>query len=338
VTAVHRTGPPSRSVVPDLDLLRAISTSFRPDSVVRVERQLSRYSTSATVEDVTVVLTDGSAVALLLKDLSPEALLDGARAGKPGFLADPAREMWAYRQLLPGSAAHRPARCLAAVDEGHHRWLLLEKVPGVELYQVGDLAVWVEAAAALAALHRDLTDRLGHVPEARAHLLKQDATHLHAWMQRALRFEVRRGGGRLAALEALAPVHDGVVAVLGELPEVVVHGDLYASNVLVVRSDPVRVCAIDWEMVSVGPAVLDLAALTSGSWLDDERHVMAKAYWSAMDDPRWRPDLDEFLRVLDLARLHLCVQWLGWSPDWTPPPEHAHDWLREARALARRLE
>ena len=34
----------------------------------------------------------------------------------------------------------------------------------------------------------------------------------------------------------------------------------------------------------------------------------------------------------DLARcrLHLALQWLGWSPDWRPPPEHAHDWLGEA--------
>ena len=30
------------------------------------------------------------------------------------------------------------------------------------------------------------------------------------------------------------------------------------------------------------------------------------------------------------ARLHLAVQWLGWSRDWTPPREHATDWLGES--------
>jgi hypothetical protein len=31
------------------------------------------------------------------------------------------------------------------------------------------------------------------------------------------------------------------------------------------------------------------------------------------------------------------VQWLGWSPDWSPPAEHAHDWLGEALHLADKL-
>jgi hypothetical protein len=29
---------------------------------------------------------------------------------------------------------------------------------------------------------------------------------------------------------------------------------------------------------------------------------------------------------------------LGWSSDWTPPPQHARDWLAEAAALAARVE
>jgi hypothetical protein len=31
------------------------------------------------------------------------------------------------------------------------------------------------------------------------------------------------------------------------------------------------------------------------------------------------------------------VQWLGWSRDWTPPPEHVHNWLDTASTLGRRL-
>jgi hypothetical protein len=31
------------------------------------------------------------------------------------------------------------------------------------------------------------------------------------------------------------------------------------------------------------------------------------------------------------------VQWLGWSSQWSPPAQHAHDWLSEALALAERL-
>jgi len=31
------------------------------------------------------------------------------------------------------------------------------------------------------------------------------------------------------------------------------------------------------------------------------------------------------------------VRWLGWSPQWSPPPEHAQDWLHEALSLAEKL-
>ncbi len=37
-------------------------------------------------------------------------------------------------------------------------------------------------------------------------------------------------------------------------------------------------------------------------------------------------------------RLYIAVQWLGWSRDWSPPAEHAHDWLSEALSLAEELE
>ncbi len=40
---------------------------------------------------------------------------------------------------------------------------------------------------------------------------------------------------------------------------------------------------------------------------------------------------------LAACRLHFALQWLGWSADWRPPAEHAHDWLGEALELARNL-
>jgi hypothetical protein len=46
---------------------------------------------------------------------------------------------------------------------------------------------------------------------------------------------------------------------------------------------------------------------------------------------------EDFLVALDLCHLHLAVQWLGWSPRWTPPPEHTHNWLDEALRLAEKL-
>ena len=31
------------------------------------------------------------------------------------------------------------------------------------------------------------------------------------------------------------------------------------------------------------------------------------------------------------------MQWLGWSKDWSAPPEHSHDWLDEATNVAQRM-
>lgn len=334
---VSRTGAASQTAVSDDELAVAVLGAFPDRQVVRVERELSRHSTSATIDDVTVHLADGTLVPLILKDLTPDAWLDGARAGKPESLRDPRRELSVYRQLLPHAHDGQTAACLAAVDTDERQWLLLEKVPGVELYQVGEVEVWAASAATVAALHRDLTARVNDAPDACSRLLVHDAAYLQRWMQRALEFEARRGGAHSESLQALARVHGTVVERLLDQPRVVLHGDLYASNVLVVRGDPTRVCPVDWEYAALGPAVLDLAALTSGDWLEEERKAIADFYYAAMDDSRWRPDREGFGKALDLARLQVCVQWLGWSPEWTPPPEHAHDWLSEARRLGARL-
>jgi len=113
---------------------------------------------------------------------------------------------------------------------------------------------------------------------------------------------------------------------LGQLPTTLVHGELYASNVLVA---PGRVCPVDWELAGIGPGVLDVAALTAG-WPDEERSTLIDAYRSASKEP---PDRDG----VDRAALHLSVQWLGWSPDWTPTPENALDWRAEIAKLVEAL-
>ncbi|HEY2052502.1 MAG TPA: hypothetical protein VGH14_01050, partial [Solirubrobacterales bacterium] len=44
-------------------------------------------------------------------------------------------------------------------------------------------------------------------------------------------------------------------------------------------------------------------------------------------------------RDLDLARLQVAVQWLGWAPpDWEPPPGQRRDWTAEAVEIAEGLE
>jgi thiamine kinase-like enzyme len=88
---------------------------------------------------------------------------------------------------------------------------------------------------------------------------------------------------------------------------------------------------VDWEMAGVGPALVDVAALTAG-WGTSERERLIAAY------ERAGPPATVDRADLDRCRLHLSLQWIGWAPDWQAPPAHAHDWVDEALAVAGRLD
>jgi hypothetical protein len=85
-------------------------------------------------------------------------------------------------------------------------------------------------------------------------------------------------------------------------------------------------------MAGSGPGVLDLAALTAGSWTAAEHTRIENAYREALP-VELRPGADD----LDYARLLLAAQWLGWSDSWSPPPEHLQDWAAVAVSLIERL-
>jgi hypothetical protein len=311
--------------------------------VVRLDRRPSPYRTSCALEELDVWLDDGVELALLFKDLSRDALAPVAARVKPLFLHDPRREIEVYRRVLARRRLGTAALHGAVVEPARRRyWLFLERVPGFELYQIDDTAVWGRVAAWLAGLHGELAAEARGLAGA-AHLLTYDARYYRRWPRRAAAFAAARCGTpahpaarRLARLvERYEPVVERLLA----LPTTLLHGEFYASNVLV-QSDAgaTRVCPIDWEMAAVGPGLIDLAALTSGRWPDERRTELALAYHAALPpDGAWAPSPAELLGALESCRLHLAMQWLGWASDWTPPPEHAHDWLSEAFSLADRL-
>src|SRR3954468_25031699 len=111
------TTPPREVAVtaPDPDdgawaaLLRELGERVAPRRVVGVRREPHPYRTSYPVEAVDVDLDDGSAVPLVLKDLSRDALTETARRAKPAFLHDPLREIEVYRAVLPDAPPGPPA-------------------------------------------------------------------------------------------------------------------------------------------------------------------------------------------------------------------------------------
>jgi hypothetical protein len=271
--------------------------------VTTVERSPSPYRTSFPIEELRVELADGTTLQLVRKDLRRSALGATAQRVKPEFLHDPGREIEAYR-LLAGRRLGTPARYGAGQG-----WILLEKVPGIELAQSGELEDWRRAARWLARLH---TTFAGTPPSSRL-LLDHDAAYYRLWPQRA--------AARAPEVSWIAARYEPVIERLVALPRTLIHGEFYASNILVAGE---RVAPVDWEMAAVGAGLLDLAALVTG-WTGEERAAILAAY----------PGVDDL--AMAACRLHLALQWLGWSTDWTPPPAQAYDWLGEVRETAERL-
>lgn len=279
------------------------------------------YRTSFPLEELRVELVGEGSLALLLKQLDWEALNPDAQVAKPRFLHDPEREPAVYANLLP-QAPPGPPRCFGAVSEPGRHWLLLERVEGRELFQVGERELWEEAARWLARFHVAMAPDLDrHRTSGR--LIDHDADFYGRWIERAREFATDP-----KPVEWLAARHEQVIDTLLAQPRTVLHGEFYASNVLV--SDQ-RVAPVDWELAAAGPGLTDLAALTSG-WPQADREAIAAAYAAVPGVPPFT------LRDLDFARLQVAIQWLGWAPpEWEPPKGQRHDWLTEAVELAEEL-
>ena len=292
-------------------------------SIAGVRMSEHAYRTSHWLAELEVRFRDGGVERLVLKDLGPGSLADEALRAKPGSTIEPVREIEVYRDVLAGAGLGTAAFRGAVVRPADCRyWLFLERLEGVELWQVGSLEVWCLVATRLAELHARLAC------SSPRHAVRWDRDYATAWLECALEVSAH------AVLLRLAPRFGELVERLLRLPSGFVHRELYPSNVIVDVSRG-RVSPIDWETAGIGPQLLDLAALTSGGWTDGERRAIALAYAASSG---WWADEEELLSALDACRLHLAVQWLGWSAVWTPPAAHAHHWLGDVERLGRRLD
>jgi hypothetical protein len=99
-----------------------------------------------------------------------------------------------------------------------------------------------------------------------------------------------------------------------------------------------EICPVDWERTSLAPGMMDVAALSSGKWDHVQRRDLTTAYYEAISQHRSDvSDLATYERNIELCRLQLSIQWLGWSPHWNPPPAQAQDWLAEALSAVHAL-
>lgn len=342
---METTTPPhvaTADLLPALD--GVLSTHYGGASrVVELARRPSDFSSSYALEELEATLDDGTCLQIMFKNLGWDSMLEGARQAKPAFLYNPLREIETYRSVLASRQTGAPVCFGAVVDAPRARyWLFLERVSGFKMRHVGEFSTWREVARWLALLHTDFAGGAGTLGgRACDHLLRYDEDFFRLWIGRARSF-IRRAGAAHSSrdarhIERLAAGYERLVGWLASLPVTLLHGDFFASNVMTQETaDGLRVCPVDWEMAGIGPGLIDLAALTSGTWSDEERAEIAMSYYEALDGAR-PSSAGEFFTLLECCHLHLAVQWLGWSENWSPPPDEAQDWLGVALRLAERL-
>lgn len=307
---------------------RALAAAGLEIEVVR--RQPCEYRTSFPVELLEVERLGPGWGTIVCKRPNWDELDGTAQMAKPRFLHDPEREVCAYEELLP-RGPEGPPRLLGTAAEDGRSWLFLEWVEGRPLFEVGERELWEQAAAWLGRFHAAFAgDRAG--TELPCPLVERDADFYRSWMARARGFGVGESGERRAALDRLSERHDRLAEELLAMPPTLLHGEYYASNVLIAAGEGgVRVAPLDWELAGPGPGALDLAALVSG-WPAADREAMRLAYERGLGAPLPA-------RELELARLQVAIQWLGWAPpEWQPPADQRRDWAAEAIEIVEALE
>ena len=306
------------------EMRRALEGCFG-QAVTALRRERSVMSSSFAIEVLDIELSDGGKVEAVFKNVGPAGLFGDAIAAKPGFLLHPHREIQVYEAILPPLRLGTASLYGAVVDREVERyWLFLEKVSGEELYQIGEFDIWLEAARWLARLHglpECSAERARNLAPA---LLDHDSRFRRKWFERA---NANTGG----MLNDYENQYETVAETLLRSPRSFIHGEFYASNILLRLSGPAqRICPIDWEMAGVGPGMLDVAALASGSWSESERLRILEAYLSELPE-RLQPGEAE--ATFMCCRLQIALQWLGWSAEWSPPAEQERNWLLEAQTL-----
>src|SRR5262249_48670797 len=186
--AMSQTRPRGDPVNTD-DLRQALESLLsrpgeRPRRIAELRRQSSDYKSTFALQELDVVLDDGTTLELVFKDFGWHGMMREGPDAKPDFLYNPMREIETYRHILPAQGTIT-ANCYGAVvDPPRGRyWLFLERVPGLRITFVGEFAVWEAVARLLANLHRCFAENpdLPRLAQA-AQLLTYDGPYFAQWM------------------------------------------------------------------------------------------------------------------------------------------------------------
>jgi hypothetical protein len=247
---------------------------------VRIEALQSVFharSTSYRSERLRVRMSDGRALPVFFKDLSPESLLRVARKVRMPVLGSSRVEWRMYRDLL--APEHDGTPRLYASRRGPGRglcWLFLEDIGNMELRYAGEPAYWLAAARWAARFHAS-TRHLSRA-ELRA-IPRHGEAHFRRWALEVERRSAVLGPAERTIVGRALDTYSDLVPRLAGLPVSLVHGQYFGRNILL-RSGPAAraVAVVDWESAALGPSYLDIVSLTCGKWSPSRKLAMRRAY------------------------------------------------------------
>lgn len=324
-------------MIDDVNLDAIVIDAGAPGATVT--RRPFEYATSHRLEEVDVDCHDGRKLHLVAKHVGQKGMTEAAQLARPAALNRAARELAVYRDVLSGAGLGTPELVGGfASDDDDTGVIVLERVEGTPLAEIGDFTVWEAAARWLARMHAAFSGVPTWFPEStpgsRSSLVRYDRDLLAAAGRRGLARAAQQALGSAELCVALGARHEYALRALESAPITLVHGDFYPSNIIVAGD---RIAVVDWELAGTGPAVLDLAALAAGGWNSEQRHDLIRAYHEETLVQRRPETFTALARRVELASLHLALRWVGSAPDWEAPDEHRRDWFADAVAALARL-
>jgi aminoglycoside/choline kinase family phosphotransferase len=232
-------------------LEQGLSAHFgRPVRIAGLKRRPLPTS-SHRIDRLRVTLASGERLRVIFKRLSPGEELYGNE-----------REALIYRRLLDGERFGAPALYASVYDEAEGRyWLFLEDL-GPSTLDEGDVEDWFAAVRWLARMHGTYHGREADL-WALACLMEHGPAYYHLLAQSARRnLDLAGAGEALGRFDALMGRYDSLVAYLVGRRRTLVHGDVFAQNL--VLQPGARIRAIDWESAAIGLGAWDLARLLEG--------------------------------------------------------------------------
>ena len=295
----HASIPSDEEVTRRLNAIFAGSGHRGPVEVVA--RTPHRLESFFPIEVVTCRLSDGTHRDLLLKFQSSRS--HGAHGHRRGL----AHEAEVYRRIIAPQEGARPRFYGTSTDESGDTCLVLEyldrgtQVRGIRVRRTQHAAM-VIAARWIARLHGGFESAAAQ--DSFGFLDRYDERYFTGWVRRTLELTSGLRATR-PWLPRLCERAEGLLAPLWAGPPTAIHGEFYTNNILLCDG---TIHAVDWEAAALGPGVIDLAALTEGTWPPRVVRRCERAYVRA----RWPHEAPpQFERDLEAARLYLHFRWLG---------------------------